>query len=263
MDVAITHSSTACVLLEIGSVRILTDPVLDDGRKWYRFAPTVWAQRYIGPAIRPGEIPPLDAVLLSHPHHLDNLDDSGRAMLREARQVISCRHDEGDLPLRAIRLEPWQETSIAGKNGERIRVTATPARHGPWWFPGVHKVIGFVLHWDGQEHGALYISGDTVYFRGMRRIASRFRIGTAILHLGAARFWPSLIPFVRFTMNAREAAKTAKLLSARTVIPIHYERSVWSHFRQPVEEYRREFDRAGVSNFVKWLDHGKRTLITV
>lgn len=263
MEMAITHSSTACVLLEIGSIRILTDPVLDGGRKRYRLGPAAWSTRYIGPAIRPDQIPPLDAVLLSHPHHLDNLDEAGTAMLREARRVITRLHDARELAVEAVGLAPWQETTIPGKNGEQIRVTATPARHGPWWVPGVHKVIGFVLQWDGQERGALYISGDTVFFRGIRQIAKRFCIGTAILHLGAVHFWPPWPPFIRFTFNAREAARTAKILGARTVIPIHYERSVWSHFREAVESYQRAFDEAGVANAVQWLDHGKRTLVRV
>jgi L-ascorbate metabolism protein UlaG (beta-lactamase superfamily) len=263
MEIAITHSSTACVLLEIGSVRILTDPVLDGGSKAYRLGPGAWATRYVGPALRPDQIPPLDAVLLSHTHHKDNLDEAGMAVLRQAGQVITGPHGTQELEVKAVGLAPWQETTISGKNGEQVRVTATPARHGPWWLPGTGKVTGFVLQWDGQEHGALYISGDTVFFRGIRTIAGRYRIGTALLHLGAVHFWPPWPPFIRFTFNGREAARAAKLFGARTVIPIHYERSVWSHFREPVESYRRAFAEAGVANAVKWLDHGKQTLVRV
>lgn len=263
MEIHITHSSTACVLLEIGSVRILTDPVLDGGSKRYRLGPAAWATRYVGPAIAPETILPLDAVLLSHPHHPDNLDEAGRALLPAARQVITCSHAASALPVGTQGLEAWQETTISGNHGEQIRVTAMPARHGPWWLPGVHKVVGFVLQWEGQEHGALYISGDTVWFRGIRQIAERFRVGTAILHLGAVHFWPPWPPFIRYTFTGREAARTAKLLDVRTIIPIHYERSVWSHFRQSLEDYQREFDQAGIVRRVTWLSHGVRTPIAV
>jgi L-ascorbate metabolism protein UlaG (beta-lactamase superfamily) len=263
MEIAITHSSTACVLLEIGSVRILTDPVLDGGSKTYKLGPAAWATRYIGPAVKAASLPPLDAVLLSHFHHLDNLDDAGRDVARRAPLVITGPHDKYDLDFSAVGLNPWEVTTIKGSGGEEIRVTATPALHGPSWLPETHRVVGFVLEWAGQEHGALYISGDTVFFKGIRQIADRFRIGTALLHLGAVHFWPPIPPCIRLTFNGREAARTAQLIGAKTVIPIHYERSVWSHFHESVESYNDEFEKAGLAKNVKWLKHGIQTKITV
>ena len=57
-----------------------------------------------------------------------------------------------------------------------IEITATPCRHGP---PGsgpvVGQVIGFSLKWEGQTHGTLWISGDTVLFDGVRDVARRIR----------------------------------------------------------------------------------------
>jgi L-ascorbate metabolism protein UlaG (beta-lactamase superfamily) len=190
IDVAVTHSSTACVLLEIGSMRILTDPVLDDGSKSYRLGPLAWATREVGPSIRPDQLAPLDAVLLSHAHHLDNLDETGKGILHEATQVITGLYGARHLDVKTVGLAPWQETTISGKNGEQVRVTATPARHGPWWVPGTANVVGFVLQWEGQEHGVLYISGDTVFFRGIRQIAKRFRIGTALWTSGPSTSGP-------------------------------------------------------------------------
>jgi hypothetical protein len=71
-----------------------------------------------------------------------------------------------------------------------ITIVAVPAEHGPVWLWGTHDVCGFVLTWDGQKHGALYISDDTVYFDEMGRLTNHFKIGTALLHLGAVHFWP-------------------------------------------------------------------------
>ncbi len=263
MEVAITHSSTACILLEIGSVRILTDPVFDAEERRYRFGPGVYTTRYRGPAISPDDVAPLDAVLLSHAHHPDNLDDGGKAILHEAREVITSVRGRRYLWGKATGLEPWMHTTIFGGNGERIRVIATPARHGPWWLPEVRDVVGFVLEWEGQKQGALYISGDTIFFSGIKKIARDFKISTAILHLGAVHLWPPMPSFIRFTFNGREAAATANLLAARTVIPIHYEPNVWGHFRESIDSYREEFARAGVADAVTWLEPGTRTLIEV
>ncbi len=261
MQTAITHISTACVLLELGPVRILTDPVFDTGRKTYNFAgPLIRATRSRGPAVAPGDLPPLDAILLSHPHHLDNLDGSGRALLPGASKVITGKHGRRHLGDLAVGLDCWETTTVFGRGGEEIKVTATPALHGPWWFPGTRHVCGFVLEWEGGRDGGIYLSGDTIMFRGIAEIAGRFpKIDTAILNLGAVHFWPPLPKCIRFTFNAEEAAQAATSLGAGRVIPVHYEQSTWSHFKQDVATYVRTFQRHGLSDRVLWLTRGERT----
>jgi hypothetical protein len=49
-------------------------------------------------------------------------------------------------------------------------------------------VIGFALAWDGQAHGTLWITGDTVLYDGVRQVADRLQVDTALLHLGCVRF---------------------------------------------------------------------------
>ena len=83
-----------------------------------------------------------------------------------------------------------------------IEITATPCRHGPpLSHPIVGDVIGFALRWDGQEHGVLWISGDTVLYDGVREVADRLEVDTALLHLGGVQF-PVSGP-LRYTMTAR------------------------------------------------------------
>ena len=110
-----------------------------------------------------------------------------------------------------------------------IDVTATPCRHGP---PGSHPivgdVIGFALRWDAQQHGVLWISGDTVLYDGVRQVAERLEVDTALIHLGGVRF-PISGP-LRYTMTARDAVELCGLLRPRTAIPVHYEG--WSHFKE-------------------------------
>ena len=66
-------------------------------------------------------------------------------------------------------------------------------------------MIGFALRWDGQEHGVLWISGDTVLYDGVREVADRLDVDIALLHLGGVRF-PVTGP-VRYTMTARDAVE--------------------------------------------------------
>ena len=83
-------------------------------------------------------------------------------------------------------LAPWQSTRLEAADRPSIDLTATPCRHGPpLSHPIVGDVIGFALRWDGQEHGVLWISGDTVLYDGVRDVADRLSVDIAILHLGA------------------------------------------------------------------------------
>ena len=264
MDVFITHISTACVLLEIGRVRILTDPVFDTGERYYSFgAPFVGATRSLDPALGAAKMKDLDAILLSHAHHLDNLDEGGKSLFPEAREIITNLHGKRHLKGKATGLRTWSTTTIFGRGGEAITVGATPALHGPRWLPGTRHVCGFTLKWDGQKHGELYISGDTIYFNDLRELGQRSVIGTAILHLGAVHFWPPIPAWLRFTFNGADAVKMAELLRPKTLIPIHYERSIWSHFREDVSSYHQQFQKAGLLETVQWLEWGKRTTIVV
>jgi L-ascorbate metabolism protein UlaG (beta-lactamase superfamily) len=145
---------------------------------------------------------------------------------------------------------PWASTALTTPDGLEVRVTATPCRHGPPLSrPLVGEVIGFVLEWEGQAGGAFWISGDTVYFKGVAEVGHRFDVGTALIHLGGVRF-PVTGP-ARYTMNAEEAARVAAEFDLRTLLPIHYEG--WKHFRQGRADVERVFERAGIEDRVRWL----------
>ena len=136
-----------------------------------------------------------------------------------------------------------------------IEVTATPCRHGPPLSrPITGDVIGFALRWDGQENGALWISGDTVLYEGVRKVADRVQVGTALLHLGGVQF-PVTGP-IHYTMTARDAIELCRLVKPHTAIPIHYEG--WKHFKQGRDEIERELADApeDVRRSIRWLPLG-------
>jgi L-ascorbate metabolism protein UlaG (beta-lactamase superfamily) len=261
MKIRVTHVGTATVILDIGTVRLITDPSFDPAGGRYTFAPIgASSNKLEAAAIERSALGRVDAALITHAQHADNLDTSGRALLEEVNRVVTSRASARLLGDRAEGLREWQSTEIVGSAGERIRVTATPARHGPpASLPFVGKVIGFLLEWQGQDHGALYISGDTVWFRGIAEIARRHRVSLAILHLGEARL-PITGPF-RLTMNGRQAAHAAEVLGARTVVPVHYDG--WTHFREPKSDAHRAFEEAAISDKVHWLIKGTPTEIDV
>jgi N-acyl-phosphatidylethanolamine-hydrolysing phospholipase D len=120
----IGHST---VLLQIGGLNVLTDPVFSE-----RAFPVQWMgpRRVMDPGLAIDALPPLDVVTVSHSHY-DHLD-------RPAVKRIAAAHPEATwiVPLRlgayirpwgardVIELDWWQEIEVRG-----LRVTATPARH--------------------------------------------------------------------------------------------------------------------------------------
>jgi L-ascorbate metabolism protein UlaG (beta-lactamase superfamily) len=262
MDVCLTHIGGPTVLIEVGGWRLLTDPTFDPPGRWYYFGRGTGSRKTAGPALAASELGPIDAVLLTHDHHADNLDAAGRAVLQSAGVVITTVSGAKRLGGETRGLEPWATTRLGAPRRPPIEVTATPCRHGPPLSrPLAGDVIGFALRWDGQEHGVLWISGDTVLYDGVRQVADRLQVGTALLHLGGVRF-PISGP-VRYTMSAKEAVELCRLVQPRTVIPIHYEG--WKHFREGREAIERELANApeDVRGRVRWLPIGVATGLAV
>jgi L-ascorbate metabolism protein UlaG (beta-lactamase superfamily) len=253
-DIRITHIGGPTVLIEIDGWRLLTDPTFDPPGRRYHFGWGTGSRKLAGPAIAASDLLPIDAVLLTHDHHDDNLDPAGRALLPAAGVVITTVSGSKRLGGTARGLEPWQATRLEAPERPSIDVTATPCRHGPpLSHPLIGDVVGFALRWDGQEHGILWISGDTVLYDGVREVA-RLKISTAVLHLGGVQF-PVTGP-VRYTMTAKDAVELCGLIHPRIAVPIHYEG--WKHFRQGREAIESEFARApdDFRRSVRWLPIG-------
>ena len=227
--VRLTHIGGPTTLLEAAGWRILTDPTFDEPGRIYRFGLGTSSRKTTGPAVPAAELEPIDVVLLSHDHHADNLDDTGRALLPTAPVVVATAAGAERLGGTTRGLRAWETTRLEAPGRPAIDVLATPCRHGPPLSrPLVGDVIGFALAWDGQEHGVLWISGDTVLYDGVRSVAEHRTVSLAVLHLGEARF-PVTGP-VRYTMTAADGVELCRTIRPRTVVPVHYEG--WSHFRQ-------------------------------
>ena len=258
--VQITHIGGPTVLIEVGGWRLLTDPTFDSPGRRYYFGWGTGSRKTVGPAIDASELGHIDAVLLSHDHHADNLDSAGRELLPTADVVVTTVSGAGRLGGAVRGLEPWATTRLEAQGRPTIEIMATPCRHGPpLSHPLVGDVIGFALRWDGQEHGVLWISGDTVLYDGVREVADRLEVDTALLHLGGVRF-PVTGP-VRYTMTAADAVELCGLVRPRTAIPIHYEG--WKHFKQgrgAIEAGVRECPGRDPRS-IRWLPIGEPTAV--
>ncbi|HEY3485345.1 MAG TPA: MBL fold metallo-hydrolase [Ilumatobacteraceae bacterium] len=227
--VRLTHLGGPTVLIEAAGWRILTDPTFDSPGRRYAFGWGTSSTKIGEPALSVAEVGAVDAVLLTHDHHADNLDDAGRSMLADTPHIVTTGSGAGRLGGAAQGLTAGESTALADGSRSSVVVTATPCRHGPPLSrPIVGDVIGFTLAWSGQQRGALWVSGDTVLTREVFRFADRTRIGVALLHLGGVRF-PVTGP-LRYTMTARDAVKLCGRLRPAAAFPVHYEG--WSHFAE-------------------------------
>ena len=255
-DVRLTHIGGPTVLIETGGWRLLTDPTFDPPGRRYFFGWGTVSRKLAGPAVAAAELAPIDAVLLSHDHHGDNLDPAGRALLPSAGVVVTTASGAARLGGSARGLEPWQTTRLEAPDRAAIEITATPCRHGPpLSHPIVGDVVGFALRWEGQEDGVLWISGDTVLYDGVREVADRLDVDIALLHLGGVRFGVS--GPLRYTMTARDAVELCGEVRPRAAIPIHYEG--WKHFKQGREAIEAELATAppDIARRFRWLPIGE------
>jgi len=253
--VRLTHIGGPTALIEVGGWRLLTDPTFDPPGRRYGFGWGAASHKIAGPTVRLSKLGRIDAVLLSHDHHGDNLDDAGRAMLPSAGVVLTTVPGAKRLGGNALGLAPWGATRLEKPNRPTIEVTATPCRHGPPMSRLITgDVVGFALSWDGQQDGVLWVTGDTVMYDGLRQVADRLKVDTALLHLGGVRF-PVTGP-VRYSMTGRGAVELCRLLRPRTAIPVHYEG--WSHFRQGRDAVDGQFAEApgGIGQNLRWVPLG-------
>jgi L-ascorbate metabolism protein UlaG (beta-lactamase superfamily) len=195
----ITFLGHATVLVELGGVRFLTDPVLR--------ARVAHLRRH-GP--RPGVPRDVDAVLISHLHH-DHLDLPSLRLLGGHPRVIApagAKRLVERAGFQVEELEQGRETDIRGVRVEAVRALHPSERlpvRGPWAEP-----LGFVI---GRQP-SVYFAGDTDLFPEMEELAS---LDVALLPV--AGWGPRLGPG---HMDAERAAQAAAVLRPRVAIPIHW-----------------------------------------
>ena len=211
------HSST---LLEVDSTRVLTDPIWSD-----RASPVAWAgpRRWYPPTIALAQLPPVDAVLISHDHY-DHLDAATIVAMRGWKNVFVVPLGIGAHlarwgipPERIVELDWWQSTRVGA-----LAVTLVPARHASGRVQPQSDVTlwgGFALV--GASH-RVYYSGDTGLFDAMADIGQRFGpFDVALVEAGQYDAdWPD------WHLGPEQSVLSAQRVGAKVLIPVH-----WGLFR--------------------------------
>lgn len=227
-------------LLTMAGLRLLTDPTFDEPGEYpgemFKLVKTA------SPARGAEEIGTVDAVLLSHDEHADNLDAAGRRYLATVPLVLSTVGAVQRIAGTTTSRPAWEGLDLPGPDGTVVRVTWVPAQHGPEWataFTG--EVTGFVLSGPGLP--TVYVSGDNSSLDVVRSIAERCgAIDVALLFAGAGVVQPLEAVL---TLTGDEAAEAAMILGARHVVVVHADG--WAHFTEGRTEIEAAFERAGQS----------------
>jgi L-ascorbate metabolism protein UlaG (beta-lactamase superfamily) len=253
LNAALTLVGGPTVLIEVGGFRLLTDPTFDAPGRYE--ARGVVLEKTRGPAVEAEAIGPVDAVLLSHDQHFDNLDRAGRAFLDRAGRTFTTQIGAARLGGGAIGLAPWETASLEEAGRARLFVTATPARHGP---PGIEpisgEVVGFALGL-GREGDAIYVTGDTVWYEGVAEVARRFRPRLVILFAGSAK---PRGPF-HVTMDNNDAIEAAHAFASARIVAVHNDG--WRHFTEDQAAFVQAFTTLGLAARVQTLELGRRTVL--
>lgn len=247
----VTYIGGPTALIELAGLRFLTDPTFDPAGTEYP-TPAYTLRKTQSPALASTELERIDAVLLSHDHHFDNLDHAGRFALSHVGATYTTQAGAERLGGGAVGIRPWDSAELTSLGGRRIRITATPGRHGP--MNGDRgPVIGFVLAEINSTGPVIYVSGDTVWFDGVQEVGRRFEVGVALLNLGAAKVaaaGPSPLTF-----TAAEALQLARAWPETLIVPLHFEG--WEHFSEGRTEIGDAFANAGLQTRLRWLEPGR------
>jgi L-ascorbate metabolism protein UlaG (beta-lactamase superfamily) len=201
-DERLTWVGHATVLLELGGVRLLTDPLL---------------RRRLGHLRRHGAAPlrdvvqGIDAALISHVH-LDHLDVRSLRLLGRGARVIAPQG--AGRTLRRIGFARVDEL-VAGDRvtvGDAV-VTAVPALHDGRRRPLARPAgtLGYTI----AGANRVYFAGDTDLYDGMRALAGQ--VDVALLPVWG--WGPSIGPG---HMDPLRAARAAALVRPRIAVPIHW-----------------------------------------
>lgn len=237
------------VLIDYHGLRLVTDPTFDARGCVYPRG-HVTLRKTSSPACTAADLGRIDAVLLSHDQHPDNLDEAGRALLRDVPLTLTTPVGAGRLGGTARGLAPWESVALTAPDGTAVRITATPARHGP---AGIERIAGAVTGFmiEAERTPAVYVTGDTVYYEGVAEVARRFAPEAILAFAGAARTRGPM----DLTMSGNDLLDTAQAFPRALVLPVHSEG--WEHFTLPAEAAKQLFENLGQGSRIELLPRGR------
>lgn len=205
------HSSA---ILELGGMRILIDPVLENAAPFPGIVP-----RYVASPIKREDLPDMDAVLITHDHY-DHLEKATIQALKNSTARFICPLGVG------ARLEGWgidtAHITEVGWNDivkvGNVEIASTPCVH----YSGRSKTDRNKTLWTGYaikgSGKSIYWSGDTGYGCHFRKIGEQYGpFDLACVEIdGWNAGWPNTHLFPEQVISVCKDIKSTSLL------PVHW-----------------------------------------
>jgi L-ascorbate metabolism protein UlaG (beta-lactamase superfamily) len=218
-EITLAWLGHSTVLINFYGLNILTDPALGS-RVGVSLGPlgTAGSKRYIAPALRVRELPPIDVLLLSHAH-MDHMDlptvryfppATFTATARETSDLLAaaCRKNVQELR--------WGESATFRSAKGDLRIEAFEVKHwGQRWPSEVPRGYnGYVLRREGK---AILFGGDTALTPLFKEIGTRGPFETALMPIAAYQ------PWIWNHCTPEQALEMANVARARYILPIHHQ----------------------------------------
>src|SRR5581483_4332268 len=206
------------VLLNFYGVRILTDPALGNHIGVSLGFGTIGPKRFVAPALRARELPPIDVVLLSH-SHMDHMDlptlghfgaDTFAVTAKDTRDVLA------GTGLRRVNELGWGERAVFhGAQGD-LHIEAIEVKHWGERWPS-EKPRGYNGYLLRREGKAVLFGGDTALTASLGEVKSRGPFEVGIMPIGAYR------PWIRNHCTPEQALEMANAAGAKYILPVHHQ----------------------------------------
>jgi L-ascorbate metabolism protein UlaG (beta-lactamase superfamily) len=211
----VTWLGHSTVLVEQDGAAVLTDPVWTERASPFRH---LGPRRFHPPPLPLAELPPLDAILISHDHY-DHLDRDTVPELARAAPIVTSlgvgeRLERWGIPGdRIVELDWHESTTVAG-----LRITATPARH----FSGRgirdrNRSLWSSWVLAGARH-RVFFTGDTAFFEGLADIGRDYGpFDLNLIKIGAySEAWPDV------HLTPEEALRVHAMLGGPAMLAVHW-----------------------------------------
>jgi L-ascorbate metabolism protein UlaG (beta-lactamase superfamily) len=243
----ITWIGHSTLLIEIDGKRILTDPVWSNRASFSTF---IGPHRFFAPPIALKDLPPLDAIIISHDHY-DHLDAatirwfSSNTKLSFYTSLKVGRYLEqfGIARERITEMDWTNQVTVAND----LTLTALPARH----FSGRSLLNRFQTLWSSfairsSQHN-IYYGADSGWYSGFADIGQAYGpFDLTMLEIGASNtYWADI------HMGPIHAAEAHLALKGKLMMPIH-----WGTFnlalhawKEPIETLLKTATEKGIRLF--------------
>ncbi len=226
------------VLINFYGLNVLTDPTLGSrvGISLGLLG-TVGNKRYIAPALRSKELPPIDVLLLSHAH-MDHLDLPTLRFFPRSTFTVSAK-DASDLLASARRENSqelgWGESATFRSSKGDLRIEAFEVKHWGERWPSEKPrgYNGYILRRDGKS---ILFGGDTALTPLFKDLCSRGPFDVGLMPIGAYQ------PWIWNHCTPEQALEMANVAGARYLVPIHHQTFKLSD--EPMSEPIQRFEAA-------------------